>query len=83
VAITTPIKSFSELRLRLKDSVQIQRIGSHYKARFKGAANCVIGSTAQEARERLMNTRQSYLRDTPLNLKRREHNWATGFREGK
>jgi hypothetical protein len=23
------------------------------------------------------------LRDTPLNLKRRESNWATGFRAGK
>jgi hypothetical protein len=82
--MNTSVTSFRHLRkLRLKcdDSVQIQRIGGHYKARWKGAANCVLGSTAQEARERLMNT-PTYT-DTRRNAKQREHNWATGFREGR
>lgn len=63
------------------ENVQIQRAGGFYRARFHGAANSVIAATAHEARERLLKT--PTMRDTPLNLKRRESNWATGFRAGK
>lgn len=84
--MTTTVATFRQLRklkvsLKPDDSVQIQRAGGYFKARFRGAANCVIASTAHEARQRLLQTPS--MRDTPNNLKRREHNWVTGFREGK
>jgi hypothetical protein len=44
-----------KLRLKLDDSVQLQRVGSHYKARFRGEANCVFGATAEEAKQRLLS----------------------------
>ncbi|MGA9798577.1 MAG: hypothetical protein WBQ68_06190, partial [Terriglobales bacterium] len=65
------------------ENVQIQRAGRFYKARWCGSANFVFGETSAQALERLKKSPRLSLRDTPSNLKRRESNWATGFRAGK
>jgi hypothetical protein len=65
------------------ENVQIQRAGGFYKARWCGSANFVFGETAWQALQRLKTSPKRSLRDTPLNLKHREQNWATGFREVK
>jgi hypothetical protein len=45
-----------EVRLKLKpDAVQITKAGGFVKARFRGAANCVFGATAEEAKQRLLS----------------------------
>ena len=74
------VKSLRDMhKLKLENSVQIKRAGSHYKARFRGAANFCFGQTPPEARERLLKTQA--MRDTPLAFRRREQ-WAKYFKEG-
>jgi hypothetical protein len=77
------LKSFSDIhKLKVKrNEVQLTKAGGHFKARFIGDANCVFGSTAQEARERLLNTPSRTLRNKRRNSEIREHNLAMGFRE--
>jgi hypothetical protein len=77
------VKSFSDIhKLKLKrDEVQLTKAGGHFKARFNGDANFVFGSTAQEARDRLLNTPSRTLRNKRRNSEVRERNLAMGFRE--
>jgi hypothetical protein len=56
---TPPVKTFHALRtlkLRVKhvEDVQITKAGGHFKARFRGHCNFVFGSTAEEAKHRLL-----------------------------
>ena len=79
------VKSFRALRkleigVKVADGVEITKAGSHYRARFRGRANSVFGSTPQEARERLIRTPSA--RDSKRNASMRNRNWAEGFKEG-
>jgi len=51
------VKTFGDLRkLRLNaDAVQITKCGGMFKARYRGHANCVIGETADQAKQRLLS----------------------------
>ncbi|SRR6266567_1132436 len=80
------VKSFRALRklkirVKIADGVQVTKAGSHYRARFRGRANSVFGSTAQEARERLLNSPSA--KDSQRNSSMRNRNWAEGFKESK
>jgi len=68
-----------KIRVRVADGVQVTKAGTHYRARFRGRANSVFGSTAQEARERLMKTPSA--KDSQRNSSMRKRNWAEGFKE--
>src|SRR5437016_4492820 len=70
-----------KLKIRVADGVQVTKAGSHYRARFGGRANCVFGSTAQEARKRLLNSPSA--KDSQHNASMRERNWAEGVKESK
>ena len=55
------VKTFGDLhqlnvKLKRDDSVQVTKAGSHYRARFRGRANCAFGATAEEAKQRLLST---------------------------
>jgi len=65
------VKSFGEIRrlnLRVKhaDEVEVTRAGSHYRARFRGHANCVFGSSAEQATQRLLNAVAKNLGIVPI-----------------
>jgi len=70
---TPSVKTFRALRMlkvkvRRDDSVQISKVGSHYKARFRGRANSVFGSSAEEARQRLFSTIAKRWGITPVQI---------------
>lgn len=71
------VKSFGEIRrlnLRVKraDEVQVTRTGSHYRARFRGHANCVFGETAQHAKQRLLTAVAKNLGIVPIPITKLE-----------
>jgi hypothetical protein len=77
------LRKIRRLKLRLDDDVQVTRVGSHYKARFRGHRNCVFGSTREEAIDRLRKTSLKSFKNSTTNAATAERNWAYGFREAK
>lgn len=71
------VKSLRELRKLL---VQIQRAGSHYKARFAGHSTFTFGATPEEARQRLLKTPSSSVKDSQRNAEVRKRNFFLDFR---
>jgi len=53
------VKSFSDINklpIKVKPHIQITRAGGHYRARYRGRAECTFGATAAEALARLTST---------------------------
>jgi hypothetical protein len=76
--------SFRQIRkLKLDDNIQITKAGGFVKARYAGASNFVFGEDKEQALQRVRKSPKLSMRDNPANLKRRESNWACGYREGK
>ena len=51
------VNTLKDLRkLNVGPPIEIQRAGSHFKARWRGRANCVFAPSAEEAAQRLRNS---------------------------
>jgi hypothetical protein len=62
------LRDLRKLKLKLKhDEVQVTRAGGYFRARFHGHANCVMASTAHEARQRLLDSPSRCVRNDKQN----------------
>ena len=58
------VTSFAELsKLEVGSRIQVERAGTHYKARYAGCAAFVFGLTKQEAEKRLRDS-EKWTRDS-------------------
>jgi hypothetical protein len=68
------VKTFRDLpklKLKHKAEIQITRAGGLCKARWAGSANCVFGSTPEEAASRLRKISTAIYRDNSRNSNER------------
>lgn len=64
-----------------RGDIQITKAGGHFKARFKGHANFVFGSTTQEAMQKLLDSPEHIFRNNARNAEVKKHHWLKGEKQ--
>jgi hypothetical protein len=76
------VNSLSDLRrlpISLRPDVEVTRAGGFYRARWRGSANCVFGTSPQEAEARLRTASPATYQNSQRNAEERE--FKTTLRE--
>jgi hypothetical protein len=69
------LRDLHKLKLKCKrNGVQVTRAGGYFRARFHGHSNCVLGSTAEVALQRLLDSPEHIFTNNKRNTTVREHN---------